>query len=121
MQYLLNAEQMKSADSHTIQDLGVSSRTLMERAAAASTDYIEELKWPLTHVCFVFGSGNNGGDGFAIGSILKVKGCQVTAVFAGRMTSRTEECIYQMDQFEQRGGILLTEWQDNDYSIVIDA
>ena len=26
-----------------------------------------------------------------------------------------------MDQFEQRGGILLTEWQDNDYSIVIDA
>ena len=40
MQYLLNAEQMKSADSHTIQDLGVSSRTLMERAAAACTDYI---------------------------------------------------------------------------------
>ena len=71
MQYLLNAEQMKSADSHTIQDLGVSSRTLMERAAAACTDYIEEQKWPLTHVCIVCGSGNNGGDGFAIGSILK--------------------------------------------------
>ena len=81
MQYLLNAEQMKSADSHTIQDLGVSSRTLMERAAAACTDYIEEQKWPLTHVCIVCGSGNNGGDGFAIGSILKEKGCQVTAVF----------------------------------------
>ena len=48
MQYLLNAEQMKSADSHTIQDLGVSSRTLMEQAAAACTDYIEEQKWPLT-------------------------------------------------------------------------
>lgn len=121
MQYLLDAEQMKSADSHTIQDLGVPSRTLMERAAAACADYIEEQKWPLTHVCIVCGSGNNGGDGFAIGSILKEKGCQVTAVFAGRMTSRTEECIYQMDQFEQRGGILLTEWQDNDYSIVIDA
>ena len=44
MQYLLNAEQMKSADSHTIQDLGVSSRTLMERAAAACIDYIEEQK-----------------------------------------------------------------------------
>lgn len=45
----------------------------------------------------------------------------MTAVFAGRMTSRTEECIYQMDQFKQCGGTLLTEWQDNDYSIVIDA
>ena len=76
MQYLLNAEQMKSADSHTIQDLGISSRTLMERAAAACTDYIEEQKWSLTHVCIVCGSGNNGGDGFAIGSILKEKGCR---------------------------------------------
>ena len=121
MQYLLNAEQMKSADSHTIQDLGVPSRTLMERAAAACTDYIEEQKWPMAHVCIVCGSGNNGGDGFAVGSILKEKGCQVTAVFAGRMINRTEECIYQMDKFERHGGTILTEWQDKDYSIVVDA
>ena len=72
MQYLLNAEQMKSADSHTIQNLGVSSRTLMERAAASCTDYIEEQKWPLTHVCIVCGSEITGGDGFA-GNILKRK------------------------------------------------
>ena len=60
MQYLLNAEQMKSADSHTIQDLGVSSRTLMERAAAACTDYIEEQNCPLTKVCIDCGSRNKG-------------------------------------------------------------
>lgn len=121
MQYLLNAEQMKSADSHTIQDLGIPSRTLMERAAATCVTYIEEQGWTLTHVCIVCGSGNNGGDGFAIGRILKEKGHQATVVFAGRMTSRTEECIYQMEKFEQCGGVILTEWKDNDYTVVIDA
>ncbi len=121
MQYLLNAEQMKLADSHTIQDLGIPSRTLMERAAAACVDYMEEQEWPLTHVCIVCGSGNNGGDGFAIGSILKDKGHPVTVVFAGRIESRTAETIYQMEQFQKCGGRIITEWTDDAYTVVIDA
>lgn len=121
MQYLLSADQMKYADRHTIQDLGIPSRTLMERAAAACVHYIEEQEWPLTHICIVCGSGNNGGDGFAIGRILKGKGHLVTIVFAGQMESRTVETIYQMEQFERSCGRILTEWQNDDYSIVIDA
>lgn len=121
MRYLLNAEQMKSADSHTIQDLGIPSRTLMERAAGACVNYIEEQNWPAAYVCIVCGSGNNGGDGFAIGRILREQGYPVTAVFAGRMESRTEECIYQMEKFEQCGGVILTEWKDDDYTVIIDA
>lgn len=121
MQYLLNAEQMKYADSHTIQNLDIPSRLLMERAASACVDYMEAHRWPLDKVCIVCGSGNNGGDGFAIGRILQKKGYSVTLVFAGNMASRTDETIYQMEQFQLCDGKVFHAWEEDDYSVVVDA
>lgn len=121
MRYLLNGEQMRRADWHTIQDLGIPSRTLMERAAAACVIYITENQWPLESVCVVCGSGNNGGDGFAIGRMLCERGSFVTAVFAGNMDHRTEETVWQMERFLEAGGKMETKWPDQSFDTVIDA
>ena len=74
MEYLPGGGQMKAADQYTIQTLGVPSLELMERAAGECVRFFEEAGLDLSHVCIVCGSGNNGGDGFAIGRILLEKG-----------------------------------------------
>ena len=73
MQLWVNAAQMKAADQYTIQKLGVPSLELMEHAAQACVQVLEDEKVDLSHVCVVCGSGNNGGDGFAIARILQRK------------------------------------------------
>ena len=74
MQLWVNAAQMKAADQYTIQKLEVPSLELMEHAAQACVQVLEDEKVDLSHVCVVCGSGNNGGDGFAIARILQ-KNC----------------------------------------------
>lgn len=85
---ILSAEQIRAADSYTIEHEPIASIDLMERAAAACT------KWLLTsessHLSFrrgnggegkvfVFsGTGNNGGDGLAIARMLLKKNIPVT-------------------------------------------
>ena len=72
MKLLVNAAQMKAADQYTIQELGIASLELMERAANACVQTMQSENLDLSSVCVVCGSGNNGGDGFAIARILKM-------------------------------------------------
>lgn len=121
MEYLLDAAQMKAADAYTITQLGVPSLELMERAAKACVNAMEKERWNLCRVLIVCGSGNNGGDGFAIGRLLLEKGTDVRMVFAGRAQSRTEETIYQMERFEQAGGSVRSKFEPEEYDVIIDA
>ena len=65
MRYLVNGSQMKRADQYTIQEVGIPSAELMERAAQSCVRVMEEEGLDLSNPCIVCGSGNNGGDGFA--------------------------------------------------------
>lgn len=121
MEYLLDAAQMKVADTYTITQLGISSLELMERAAGACVEAMVQAGWNLGRVLVVCGSGNNGGDGFAIGRILLEKGTEVKLVFAGRMESRTEETVCQMERFLKAGGRVCGEFEEADYDAVVDA
>ena len=69
MKLLVNAAQMKAADQYTIQELGIASLELMECAANACVQTMQSENLDLSSVCVVCGSGNNGGDGFAIARI----------------------------------------------------
>ncbi|MCX7879189.1 MAG: NAD(P)H-hydrate dehydratase [Ignavibacteria bacterium] len=70
MKYILTPEEMKLADQNAIVDYGIPSAILMENAARSSAMIIEKilkennLKNP--KITFFCGSGNNGGDGFAL-------------------------------------------------------
>lgn len=121
MEYLLTAAQIKCADNYTINEMGIPSKVLMERAAMACVDYIEQHSWPTDSVCIVCGSGNNGGDGFAIGRLLLERDICVTVLFAGNLQHCTDETRYQMELFRQSGGEYVTAFPSVDTSIVIDA
>ena len=122
MQLWVNAAQMKAADQYTIQKLGVPSLELMEHAAQACVQVLEDEKVDLSHVCVVCGSGNNGGDGFAIARILQNNRYSVETFCVGNPEHYTEETQEQMYRLQECGGkITYGMPQEDSYSVVIDA
>lgn len=122
MQLWVNAAQMKAADQYTIQKLGVPSLELMEHAAQACVQVLEDEKVDLSHVCVVCGSGNNGGDGFAIARILQNNRYSVEIFCVGNPEHYTEETQEQMHRLQECGGkITYGMPQEDSYSVVIDA
>ena len=122
MQLWVNAAQMKAADQYTIQKLWVPSLELMEHAAQACVQVLEDEKVDLSHVCVVCGSGNNGGDGFAIARILQNNRYSVETFCVGNPEHYTEETQEQMHRLQECGGkITYGMPQEDSYSVVIDA
>lgn len=122
MQLWVNAAQMKAADQYTIQKLEVPSLELMEHAAQACVQVLEDEKVDLSHVCVVCGSGNNGGDGFAIARILQNNRYSVETFCVGNPEHYTEETQEQMHRLQECGGkITYGIPQEDSYSVIIDA
>lgn len=121
MRYLPDAAQMKAADQYTIQTFNVPSLELMERAAMSCVEVMKEKASDLSNICVVCGSGNNGGDGFAIARLLVNEGYKVDVVMAGNTSRCTAETKYQMALLEQTGLIIKDKFSQEDYSIIIDS
>jgi ADP-dependent NAD(P)H-hydrate dehydratase / NAD(P)H-hydrate epimerase len=71
---ILNNKQVKEADAYTIENEPVSSIDLMERAARAVTRWLTDNFPAETRFRIFAGPGNNGGDGLAIGRLLRKRG-----------------------------------------------
>ncbi len=139
MRYLVTGEQMKAIDRHAVQAAGIPSVVLMERAALAVADAVEELAGGPAqtpgagagsnlyvrppHILSVCGTGNNGADGIAAGRILHNKGYQVTILLAGDPERGTAE--YQLQKsIAINLGMQVVKWKDflpGRCDILIDA
>lgn len=111
---------MRNADLFTIEKIGIPSLVLMERAALESVRMMEEENMNFSKVLVVCGSGNNGGDGYAIARLLHLKGHAVEIFFMGKETSRSEENRVQKQIAEFYQIPVVTELND-EYSLIIDA
>lgn len=121
MKYLLNSAQMKACDSYTINEKGIPSAVLMERAALAVVEEIHSSFPERKRVLVLCGSGNNGGDGFAIARLLLLAGVQADVYFAGKETSLTEETALQKKIFENYHGKLCRNPEFGEYTLLVDA
>ena len=121
MRYILTAEQMKAADARMIEEIGIPSAVLMERAALQCVNAMKEEKVDLEKALVVCGSGNNGGDGFTIARLLWEEGLEAEVVFVGKMESRTEETRRQMSILENLGIFVGNSLPEKEYSVIIDA
>lgn len=121
MELLLNAEKMKRCDYDTIYNIGIPSMVLMERAALAVADEICQSGCSLDSVLVICGSGNNGGDGFAVGRILDERGIRVTLAFVGKESSMTEETALQKKICEKCGMKISRNFMEHEYTVIVDA
>jgi len=78
------SQDIRRLDLSVITDYGVPQAVLMENAAIAARDVIQE-RWSIRNrdILVVCGSGNNAGDGFALARLLYARGAAVTVLLAG--------------------------------------
>jgi NAD(P)H-hydrate epimerase len=107
---LYTAAQVRVLDAFAIDRLGVPGFELMRRAAQAALDDLRR-RWPaarrLTIVC---GPGNNGGDGFLLGTLALSAGCEVECV-ALTETSRGDAALARHALLEAGGRIAVANPQ----------
>lgn len=124
MKRLLNSAQMKACDRYTIENIGIPSMVLMERAALSVAHKIIKDYPPKEISAVIFaGMGNNGGDGIAVGRILKEKGAKVQIIMVGDL----ERCSKEMQQqlvMAKNMGIPAKMYDDSlkgEYNVIVDA
>lgn len=122
---LVDAEQMQYMDHFTITKVGIPGLVLMENAArswvSAAEPYVENCER-----VFVFcGSGNNGGDGYAIARILQNKGFQVYVIAV--KPPKSADCIKNSNAWKHYGptvsleNLTQSEIQLNERDLLVDA
>ena len=129
---LATAAQMKELDRQAIEERGIPSIDLMEKAAEGVTKAALELLPHRPGKCraAVFcGTGNNGGDGIAAARMLRSRGVQVRAFLVGnydRMTAdaleetrRLSEAGLELEQFEQ-DDLSQSAWTRSSH-VIVDA
>jgi len=79
---VLTSAQMRGADRRTIEDLGIPSQLLMERAGVSVVQALSEEveNWRNLRVLTLCGGGNNGGDGLVVAREALNRGAQVKVV-----------------------------------------
>lgn len=87
---------MNMADHRTIVEHGVPSLVLMERAALACMEVLDECDLLKERIGVVCGVGNNGGDGLALARLLHLRGCDVLVYLPGDPHKMTEEAARQL-------------------------
>ena len=95
MEYVVSREEMQSIDAYTIQEIGIPSMVLMERAAYCVANTIIERVATGT-ILVVAENGNNGADGVAIARMLLLKGYRVVLVCLRQLAKTTEEFERQL-------------------------
>ena len=123
MRYLVSSSQMKEIDRYTMDEIGIPSMVLMERAALAVAQEADRAAGGAGTVLAACGPGNNGADAAAAARILKEKGYSVTVVVAGKEDRGTQERKNQL-AIARNLGMDVVEFSDfipGQYDVVIDG
>ncbi len=133
MEYLVTAEEMKRYDKNTSEYFKIPPVVLMERAALACRQVIEERQEQLAkgaqcwkpacgrRVLIAAGSGNNGGDGLAVGRLLMQDGYDVDFFLAGAEEKASELTALQLAAVRAYGGKVRRTLPEGEYDIIVDA
>lgn len=111
--------EMQKMDQYMINNVGVPSAVLMENAAKSIVDELSEL-YPLNQyhqrrITIVCGTGNNGGDGIAIGRWLIHLGYKVQFILVGKRERTSKDHQLQMDILK-----VLLKGSDSDSILWVD-
>src|SRR5215210_4374253 len=82
---LYTAEEMRAVDKWAIEEQGVPSLDLMERAGIGLARLTVELATPGRPIRIVVGKGNNGGDGLVVARLLREEGREVDVLITATL------------------------------------
>lgn len=121
MEYVLTAAEMKASDKAAIEEYGIGSLVLMERAALQTVKVIIDKYGPDPYVGIMAGSGNNGGDGIAIARILQEEGIRAEINLIGDSSKLTPETITQLESAKKLNIPIHYGMEHTLYDVIVDA
>lgn len=145
LKYIADAREAKEIDRISIEEIGIPSVVLMEKASLSVAGCVKgQIKSEKDSVLVICGVGNNGGDGVAAGRLLWEDGVDVTVLILGQkkrispemqvqlkiarnlgMKILWDDCSAVDGQYEKRISAILentgTGKVTEEYSIIVDA
>jgi NAD(P)H-hydrate epimerase len=103
---LVTADQMRTLDRRTIMEASVPSLVLMERAGTGVVAHLEGRYGPLAgkSIAIVCGKGNNGGDGFVVGRLLRRKKARVQVLLLASPADLSRDAKTMHQRFQRLAG-----------------
>ncbi|MBQ9765223.1 MAG: NAD(P)H-hydrate dehydratase [Lachnospiraceae bacterium] len=122
MRYIVNDSQMKNLESYIINNIGIPSVVLMEKAALAVRDKVLDLCSDKDKILIVCGVGNNGADGLAVARLLHDKGVVCAFLVIGNKDKATDEWRLQYNILSKLSEVEeVTIKAMSEYNIIVDA
>ena len=121
---ILSVDKIREADAYTIRNEPISDIDLMERAATLCYYWLIDHLDHDDEIHVAAGTGNNGGDGFAIARLLSAKGFNVQVVLAGGADDLSPSCRINYERWMQdsRSKVLdVTDWNPGKECVIVDA
>ena len=95
---LYDAAQMRAIDAWAIDERGIPSLELMERAGAAVADEAARLAPGGGLIAIVAGKGNNGGDGLVAARLLRERGREVDVLLVGHAAALSGDALANLER-----------------------
>lgn len=121
MNKYVGAATMKMIDAKTINEVGIPSMVLMERAALSIVKNITEREKINSRIIIIAGVGNNGGDGICVARILHEQGYKVAVYVIGNEDKYSVETRQQINIARNSGVSFINQIDFDEYDIVVDS
>lgn len=121
MEKIVTGRQMKCFDEYTIEQMGIPSLVLMERAGLSVFEAIKKAEFSLEKVLVLCGTGNNGADGVVIARLLHLAGYHTDVCILGKPENFTIEMQKQIDIGRNYGISFVKSFSISEYTVIVDA
>ena len=113
MKYIISGTNIKQVDKYAIENIGIQSMVLMERAALQVALVARQKLGSNGRVVAVTGVGNNGGDAVAAARILNNRDLSTFVYVVGNPDKATEDFKRQTGIYEKSGGTIVCLNENN--------
>jgi len=106
---IVTAEQMRALDRAAIEERGIPSLDLMDRAGRGLADLALAVAGGRGPIAVVAGRGNNGGDGFVAARLLRESGADAFVVLVADPKDLSADAKVNRDRFAEAGGEIASD------------
>lgn len=121
MKYVVDADTMSRIDQYAMNEIGIPSLVLMEKAALKMEEFMLARIEKSDRILAVCGVGNNGGDGVATARLLHERGYHADILIVGDQNKASEQMKIQLKIAANLGMSIFNSAKMCEYTVIIDS